>query len=235
MINIKKILSKFWREIAIVVLLIGLMISVRSCKVNNDHAFVSSTKYDSAYNVAHYYKNKKDELVAQVSTHELTIKNLKEYGEQLDFDNATLKQQVGSLKNLTAFWKGKAGMRDTVTVVLHDTTFVDKNGNTVAANDFKWNNKFLYLNGLISNHEITIGYDYNVDFSITAYRKSKKGFWKPPGQLVTDIIFSDPNFRITEFKGFVVKEEPKKWFQTTGAKIGFGVLVGGYAVYKIAR
>jgi hypothetical protein len=111
--------------------------------------------------------------------------------------------------------------------VLRDTVIANGAGPLLPAKTFKWNNKYLYLDETIIGNNVTLVYLYDVDFSLTAYRKPQIGFWKPPGQLVADIKFSDPNFKVGEFKGFVIKEPRKRWYQTTGAKIGFGVVLGG--------
>jgi hypothetical protein len=232
---IKKVLTKYWQLIIIIVLLIALFMSVRSCNVNADSTKVASHIADSSFLVAKYYQGKNGELIGQVNTHKLTIKDLKQFGNQLGFDNAELKAQVGNLKNLVAHWEGKARTGGTIQTVLHDTTFVEKSGEKVLGKTSNWNNKYLDIHAVLVNNDLTITYLYNVDFDLTAYRKPKRGFWKPPGQLVADIKFSDPNFKVQEFKGFVVQEPRKRWYQTTAAKIGFGAIVGGYAVYKIGR
>ncbi len=220
------------QPILIAILAIAFFASVRSCSINEDNTSIALHKADSSFLTAKYYENKNGELIGQVSTHELTIKQYKEYGEQLGFDNQSLKMENKKLKNLVAHWQGEASMRDTFRVTLYDTVTV-RDGKPIPGRGFNWNNKYLFIDGVIDLglKNITIGYSYDVDFSLTAYRKPQRGFWKPPGQLVADIYFSDPNFKVTTFKGFVVKEEPKRWYQTTGAKIGFGV-VGGAAAYR---
>jgi hypothetical protein len=232
MINV--ILKKHWKNLLIVLMAISLFTSIRSCNVNDDRVNVASDARDSSYLMAHYYRNKNGELVGQVKTSELTIDQLKEFGGQLGFEVDGLKSEVGRLNRLKAHWEGKAGVTNTIETVLHDTTYVDKEtGDIITAKDFKWNNKWMNIAGVIVNNDLTLTYQYTIDFSLTAYRKPQKGFWKSPGQLVTDIKFSDPNFKVTEFKGFVVTEERKRWYQTNGFKYGAGFLIGGYAAWRI--
>lgn len=225
---LKKVITKYWREVLILALLIACAMSVRTCKQNSDTVGILSAKADSSYLKATYYRGKNGELIGQVNTHELTIKNLKELGDQLGFDNAALRDQVGKLNRLVAHWQGKAGMRDTIYATLTDTVYVDSTGIEVAGRSFKWNNQYLFINGLVMTDNVQLSYLYEVDFSLTAYRKPQMGFWKPPGQLVADIKFSDPKFRVTEFKGFVVTEPRKRWYETKGAAIGFGAILGFY-------
>lgn len=232
MINVilKKILQQ-WQLILIVILLIVCFTSIRSCKINSDRADIEIHKNDSSFKIAKYYRDKNGQLIGQVNTHELTVKNLKEYGDQLGFENKSLKKQVGNLNNLVAHWQGKAGVADTIRTVVHDTTYVDRDGETVTAQTFKWKNKFMDLEGIIVTDSLTLRYLYNVDFALTAYRKPQGGFWKPPGQLVADVKFNDPSFKVTEFKGFVITEPRKKWYETKGFAIGAGFLLG-YAATK---
>lgn len=225
---------KHWQLLLIVILLIACFSSMRSCSVNEDRASIAVKKADSSCLVAKYYRDKNGDLVGQVKTHELTLNNLKEYGDQLGFDKKVLQDQVGNMKNLVAYWKGKAGVRDTVETVLHDTILV-QGADTVRGKSIKWKNKYLTLDGTVFNDTLRLSYLYNVDFSLTAYRKPRGGFWKPPGQLVTDIRFSDPNFKVDEFKGFVITEPRKRWYQTTGFKIGVGFVLGSYATWRLQQ
>lgn len=225
------ILKKYFREIFIAVLIIVLLISVRSCKVNKDNTYLLTHKADSAFNIATFYKNKDGQLIGQVGTHELTIKQYKNFAEQLGFENKDLKMDNKRLKNLVAHWQAQASMKDTFTVTLHDTTFITDKGSTVTLKDFRWNNNYLSLEGLILSNQITLGYSYDVDFSLTAYHKKRGGFWKQQGQLVADIFFSDPSMKVSTFKGFVIKEERKRWYQTTAFKLGSGFVIGGVVTY----
>lgn len=225
---------KYWREALIVILVIVAATSIRSCNVNADSVDVLSHKADSFYKKATYYVNKNKELVGQVNTHELTIKDLKKHGDALGFEIKDLKGKVVRMDGLVAYWQGKAKIHDTVHAVLHDTIFHDKTGQEVLAKSFKWNNKFLFLDGVVAANDITIVYEYNVSFSLTAYRKPQRGFWKPPGQLVADIYFNDPAFKVRQFSGFVIKENRKRWYETRGAAIGLG-FVGGTALYVMTR
>jgi hypothetical protein len=224
-------LKKYWREMLIVLLVIVVTISFKTCKSYQADADIYKNKSDSTYNKATAFVNKNNQLVWQVKTYALTIKDLKKHGNELGFENSSLKKQVGSLNNLVAHWRGKASIRDTVKTVLHDTTIVI-NGIKIAEQTFSWGNKYMVIDGAIVEKKITIGYKYSVDFSLTAYRAPKKGLFRPPGPLVADIYFNDPNFKVNEFKGFVIQENRKRWYETNVFKYSAGALLGGYATYK---
>src|SRR5690242_19357441 len=206
-----KIILKYWREIVIAVLIIVVLSSVRTCSNKQDDISLLEKSRDSAYYKATYYKNKEGELIGQIKTFEVTNKQLKEYGDQLGFENEGLKKQVGKLTNLVAHYKGKVGMRDTIEVVNHDTIYSDRSGDLVKGKWFFWSNNFLSLDGVTTDKTTSIAYNYDVSFELTSYRKGKTLF--KPGQLVTDIKFNDPNMKVTEFKGFVVTEDKPKFYQ----------------------
>ena len=222
------ILKKFWKEIALLLMLILLSLSVRQCSQNADSIKVLHSSTDSLK----YYKLKDGRTAAQGEVDALTIKQLKEFGGQLGFDNQQLKQQIGKLSNLVAHWKGKAGMRDTVEIPLRDTIIVEVDGTDDAELTFSYSNKYLFLDGIINEGNLSLSYKYNTEFTLTAYRKSPGLFRSKI--LVADLVFKDPNMQTTEFKGLVIKEPKKTFWQTTGGKllIGFTAGVTTYSLLK---
>lgn len=213
-----------------IILLILIFISVRKCNVNEDSVDLLEASNDISFQQAKYYQNKNGDLIGQVKTHELTIRQWKANAEDLGFERDKLKMENRKLKNLTAHWQGQASAKDTIEIVLQDTIYID-NGTTVVNRKFDWSNQYLALNGVIHLDTMTVDYSYNMDFSLTVYRKPRKGFWNPPGQLVADIYFTDPQLQVASFKGFVVKGDRKRWFETNGFKIGLGA-VAGFAGYR---
>jgi len=229
------ILKLFWREVLIAVLLLVCFSSVRQCSVNKSDNEVLLNVNDSAFNVAHYYKNKAGELVGQVKTQELTITQYKKFADQLGFDNKELKKQVGKESRLVAHWKGRAEAKGVILIGLKDTTIntmdptMDLSGESInieSAKTFEWSNKYLDLRGIIDidSNQLALKYQYDTDFSITAYYKPQ-GLFKQP-QLVTDIWFEDPNMKVQEFKGFVIKEPKKRFVQTGLLKVSVGIVIG---------
>lgn len=221
---ILSLLLKYWRELLIAILVCVCGFAFNKCQSNASDKDVLSHKYDSTYLVATYYKNKHGEVIGQVKNHELTIRQLKDFGEQLGFDNKQLRDQVGNLNRLVGYWKGQASVRDSVIITLRDTVIVD--GINTYTKAFEWNNDYLFLNGNIDlqNNQLALQYQYDVNFELVSYRKGKTFF--KSGTLVSDIKFSDPNIRVREFSGFVIVEPKKKWYETRAAAFGVGVLTG---------
>lgn len=229
MIKLGKIL-KYWREIFIIILLVVVGLSFKTCNKRGGDIDVLQNANSKLFNEATYYKKKNGELVGQVYTQEVTINQLKKYGETLGFDVKELKKQTGNLNRLVSHWKGKAGIRDTVFIQVKDTIIM----NNVEAKNFTYSNTFLNLTGTLNleNNGLALDYTYQSEFEITAYYK-KRGLFKSP-QLVTDIYFADPNMQVREFKGFVVQEKPRGFFKTPAGQlvIGFGA---GLATAAIIR
>lgn len=236
--KVKEIAIKYWREITIALLVIFVAISVRTCKQHIDNEDVAIHARDSAYTVIKLHKLINGQIASQIQGHEVTITQLKnDLGLSKD-SLKHLKSQVGSLKNLVSIQKGRVSAKDTFKVHLHDTVYVDNKGVKEEGKKFEWSNKYLDLRGFIPNDEtsIAIQYHYNVNFSLVTYRKPrlftdylKFRFKQQP--LVADLTFDDPNILVKKFSGVVIKDEPKKWYQTKGFIFGLGV-VGGIIVWK---
>jgi len=218
-------LKKFWREILIVILVIVVSIVSKSCQSKMQDIAVLKERNDSTYTVAKTYIDKSGKLVAQVKTHEATISELKKGYVDLGITNSELKKQVGSLNNLVGYWRVKAIARDTITVTAHDTVYIDKHGLKQIGGAFTWQTKFIEVDGIYHvDKTVSLAYQYNPSFSLTAYRKDKTFF--KPGTLVVDVRFDDQNIKTKEITGVVVKEEPKKWYETGVAKFVAGVIAG---------
>lgn len=220
------ILKRFWREIIIAVLVIVVSISVQTCHDKSRQIGILEDSRDSAFNYATTYIDKNGKLQQQVKTHEITIRELKSNGKNLGIDNDKLRKQVGKLTNLVGYWKGNASVSDTITVANTDTVIVNGGG---IGKQFSWSNKYMEISGVTMSHSTSLQYKYDLDFTLVAYRKKHGPFGK--SELLSDINFSDPNVNVKEFKGIVIKEAPKKWYERRGFQIGAAFLAG----YIIAK
>jgi hypothetical protein len=222
---ILQILLKYWKNVAIILLAIFCVLSVRTCSVNKQDKEALETSVGILEAQVKEYKGKNGELVSQVQTHELTIAQLKDYGSKLGFENSSLKKQVGKLNNLVGYWRVQASVRDTFTMVSTDTVYL-KDNKPVKAKAFHYSNNYLVLDQLYHPDDGTMStlYDYKIDLELTVYRKGKSLF--NSGTLVSDIRFKDQNLSVTEMKGVVIREPKKAWWQTGAAKLVFGLGLG---------
>lgn len=233
-----EVVKKYWK--AIVAIIIILLIVWGFTFVTNKFATLKSQNAnlihsrDSSFLVARQYVNKNGELINQVNTYELKVRDIKEIGEQLGFDKKQLQDQVGNLKNLVAYWKGQASTSGGGVVTLHDTTYIDSTGQTLNAQKFDdWTNNYLSLSGeyIPTTKKLSFTYKYDLGgFDITAYYK-KTGFLKSE-QLVTDIKFGDPHMKVLQFQGLVIQQPKKKFYQTKAFAFGVGFAGGTYLVLR---
>lgn len=222
-------LKLFWREFLISILVLLLIGAVNTVHNRDRSISLLQNTRDSAYSVAHYYKNREGELIGQIKTHEVTIGELKEFKNDIGIEVDELKRQIGSLSRLVGRWQGRAQFIDwdTITVPVYDTII-----NQATLGKFEWNNNYLELRGLIGNKQVSLAYTYDLefDFDLTSYWKGKNLFKK--GTLVTDIKFSDQNMKVSEFKGIVIKQPPKKWYETRAFAFGTGFVLASYLWLK---
>ena len=124
---------------------------------------------------------------------------------------------------MVGFWKGKASATDSIIITVIDTVYLTKDGLEVNKG-FNWSNNFLTLSGGINTttNQLSLDYQYQVAFELVPYYK-KSGLFRK--QLVTDVYFSDPNMKVTEFNSVVIKPK-ERLYQKTWFKIGVGVLAG---------
>jgi hypothetical protein len=213
-------LKKHWQIILIVLMAVIIYFLFQGRARDKDTIQTLVHQSDSAFNQIRYYKDKNDRLRAQVNTHEVTLRNFKDFWAA---DSKRLKGQIGNLNKLVGFWKGKAGMVDTIYTTLTDTVYLTRDGfNTDKA--FNWSNDNLTLSGGLNtaSNQLSLDYQYQVNFELVSYYK-KSGFMKR--QLVADISFSDPNLKVQEFQGIQIKAK-ERFYQKTWFKIGVGFLAG---------
>lgn len=218
------IIKKYWTYIVIVVLVAILSIQ-HSCNVRlrSDNA-VLIHKNDSSFLVAKQYLDHNNKLVNRVNTHELTIRQLKDYGDQLGFDNKQLRKQVGSLNNLVGYWRGQASTKDSVLITLTDTIIVEQQ--YTFTKTFNWTNNYLSLDGKLDldRNKLDLDYKYDVKFELAAYYIGRNVF--RDGQLVADIKFADQNMKVREFSGFAITQPKKKWYDRKLIIFGGGLITG---------
>jgi len=223
------VLKKFWREILILFLFATCFTAMRSCKKQQSLAQLNAHGADSAYHYATDVTLKNGEHVFRIKTLEATVQQLKGSDIISELDKIKLKEQIGNLNRMVSYYSGKltmdrtfaSGGIDTVMVTVHDKDTVK-----IKEKSFRWQNSWLSINSIYNplTDSIKHRYLYRVEFNMTSYRKGQNLFKR--GQLVSDITFADPAIRIGEFQGIIVKEAPKRFYETTGFKVLAGIAIG---------
>lgn len=226
------ILKKCWREALIFILVIIVMISVRTCHQKALEATQNKTIADSAYVDVQTYKLKDGTNVAQIQTLEATNKDVELAFASMSIDKKVLEEKIGNLNKLVTYYEGKISMDEFLNSPGKDTVIIEvNNGDTVRTMDkvFKWSGKWLTLTEVYypGVDSLKRRYQYDVEFNIVSYRKGKTLF--KPGVLYSDLTFTDPAIKTQKFTAIVIKEEPKKWWETKASAAGIGFLIGLFA------
>lgn len=229
--NFISILSNHWQKILILSLFVYCVLVTNRCSRNESDKQVLRNAFDKEFNEAKYYKRKDGQWAGQVKAQDITIRQLKDYSTELGIDKDKLTKQIGRLNNLVTYWKGQATVSDTISVYVHDTVKVI-NGEQVLFKKFgPWTNDYLSLDGELNMNTniVSINYDYKFDFELTGYYKPRtfgQLITFKPKQLVGDITFNDPNLRVSEFRGVVIKTDSPKFFQRPIVQFTSGVIIG---------
>lgn len=203
-----KFLKAYWENILIVLLGLALILSLRTCSNKNDRISFLEYQADSTKFVIAEEVDKNGRLQSKILVQQVT---LNQYKENWEAESKEFKRQIGNLKNMVGYWKGKITFSDTVEIVLRDTVYLD--GSTTRL--FDWNNGYLELTGEVFPSTVDLKYLYTVDFTLVPYYKGK--------DLLTDIHFTDPHLKVREFKGLYIA--PKQPRLSLGIGAGYGVVI----------
>ena len=159
------------------------------------------------------HKNKEGKLVAEKKSQYITIKELQKYNQELNLDKKGLKKEIGNLKNLVTYLRGKAQASGSGSVVLTADTVAliavpqaSPNEPTIFPKHFVWTDNYLALNGTLDyQYKLDFEYTYKFDYDIITYWKKK--------DLVVNITFSDPNLVTTDINSVVIKPQRKKFYE----------------------
>lgn len=174
-----------------------------------------------------HHKNAEGKWEAERKSYNLTTKELRKNGQELNLETRRLSKQVGNLKNLVADLKGELLVvgEGSVQLIPGDSIFINDSTKVFAGHRFNWTNSYLSIDGTLNDaYNLQFNYSYNVDFSVTTYWKREKMFKRK--DLVVNMIFSDPNARATDLNSIVIKPNPPKFYETTWFKVGVGFLGG---------
>lgn len=224
-----KFVQQYWREVVILILIVTIGITMNMCQNHRLDKDRLESNLKISQDSVHHFKNKNKELVGQVGSMQLTTNDLKENGKQLGLNVDSLQKQVGSLKNLVSYYKGKVKVGGEVTGITHDTVIqhIYHNDTTkVKEKEFKWSNGYLFLTTLYNptNDSISIKYRYETGFTLTAYRK-RRAFFSFKKDLVADFVLKDPNGTLVNGKSVTIIPAPRKfyekwWFHTFIGALG---------------
>jgi len=167
---------------------------------------------------------------------------LLEKSELVELNHQIKIKSSTQLANITAKWESnnKANYDESLDYEIdqplpYEDFIIDTTGieyialGTSFIDSTKWYNisGTILKSGLNIKHLSIINDDeYNIGYG---KRKIFKEFFKPK-PLVLEVIHNNPHTSTIALKNIQLDPLPKKWFQTTAAKVGAGIIVGSVAV-----
>lgn len=165
------------------------------------------------------FRTKDSTLVSKLASVEIDKSALKQALEELGFTAKQLREEKIKWQSIAAVLKTKLESSGHGETIIHDTIYMNKT-DTIRAGKFKWNNKYLFLNGVIKEKQLAFDYLYKTD--ITAIQtKNRKGSQ-------VSLVLTDPNARITSGASFTVTHKKsilEKWWVTIPIGIAGGILL----------
>lgn len=219
------ILKRYWREITIVILFFVCWFSIRSCRTQKELVKIEQSKSDSSYHAAIGVQLENGQLAYRVKTLEVTSQELKGQDVLSYLKIKDLTDQVGNLNRVVTYYQGKVSANQVFISKGKDSTVYDirpkyidllndssKKQHSHTEKVFDWGNKWLRLHEVYNpvTDSLKRHYVYNAEFQFTSYRRGANLFRR--GDLVSEIIFSDPWLVVGDSQSLIVKEGPPKRF-----------------------
>lgn len=165
------------------------------------------------------FRTKSGDLVAKIQSVETDRDKLKEALEIMDLDRKKLRAQKIKLQDVISVLQVKMESSGHGETTIHDTIRIEKS-DTVKIGQFKWSNKYLFLNGSIEYKDMQFDYLYQTRIS-NIQDRNRKG-------TTVSLMLSDPKARITNGASFTVVHQKsilEKWWITVPAGIIGGILI----------
>lgn len=209
------------KSVALLVLAVALVFSWRSCineRDAKDNAIRTIGARDTILQVVW------DKYGRQRSTLQEREMTLQVVQQAHDSEMIALRAEFGAkIKNLQSRTVVHVVTTDTVYTTVHDTVRPDG----VEGKRFLFTDEWARINGTL--FDTTAALDYAIRTGVILDRT-----WKRPGflkrkELYLDITMTNPHTTLMNVQTFVIKPDPKKWWETDGAKCGASFLAGYFA------
>jgi hypothetical protein len=145
--------------------------------------------------------------------------NLRKAIDLLGITNKELKDQDIKKNNIISVLQGKIQTQGHGATALTDTILIVKNDTIFKEKTFKWQSKYMYINGHTFNDSILLKYKYSLDFSFISAKQGKN--------TIVTAKFNDPNMVLMSAQSIVIK--PRKPFVKWWMVLILGV-TGGYLI-----
>jgi len=167
------------------------------------------------------YKNKIGELTFKFNSVEVTSNNRKKALEEAGFEVKELRGRDIKWRGITNALKAQIIANGSGIIELHDTTYIN-NTDTIKWAEFKWNNRFLFLDGNITEKTMDFKYRYMTGIDLINEKKGKLN--------IVSVYLSDPNVVVTTANSITITN-PTPWYKKPWIW-GTAGLIGGYFLAK---
>lgn len=212
--------NKYWVLVCLVLILALGFTSFRYYQLQKDYINYQSSKKHKIK----YYQDKEGRVHATKVVTQIPKGLYKHITDSIvaEVSKNTMAKDLVQHTDVTT----KTSNRDTV--LLRDT-FLVRVTDTLQARVFHFDDNALVLTGLLMSNQVDLSYSYQVHLSHTT-KWQRTGLFKPK-QLIVDVYSNTPNTTITGLQTFVIKQPPKRWYETKTFQIGLS-FIAGYAAGK---
>lgn len=190
-----------------------------------------SAVFDNERATVKRFQNASGEWISEKKVLHTTINTLiASRGDEMK----ALKKQVGNLNHLVEVNKTVIRSVATVTTVLRDTIIY--RDRAIHAKTFDWHDRWLNISGTIDD-SLHLNYVYSDSISRVLFYKRTGNLWNKmfgPKVLVEQVNTTNPNTTFPMMTTYLIKPEPKQWYQTRGFQLSLS-FAAGYLVSQSVR
>ena len=214
-------MRKEW--VVIGALVIALLLSWRSCvsyKSEGERALDDLGRKDTVLRVFYDKLQRQHSIVVEREFDLKTLEHAK------DSEIVALRADFnGRLERLQSRLTVYVRTTDTVRTLYHDTVVVTESG-VDTGQVFMYHDDWADISGLLTNGETILSYSFRT--GLTVDRKWEREKWWKKKHVVLDITMQNPHARVEQVQTFVVRQDPKKWYETDLAKCAGSFALGYY-------
>lgn len=204
-------------RILIVVLLVALVFSVRSCSNNAAELRGAIDVIGRKDTIIERYRDEQGRMHHIIQEREFTLATLK---ASHDEEIAALRKDIGRLKDFVSRTVVVTQAADTVRVPV----YVSDSGQVQT---FAYDGEWIRIGGTVKGNVAQL--DYTARNAITLDRKWQRPKWYKRKQLVLDVMLEDPRSTLVGITTYTVKPDPPHWYETRGAQ-AIAAFLAGYIV-----
>lgn len=214
-------MKKYWIPIVIVFALVLAALGYAAFNLDKtqDALQIANLRLAVQNDTITSIRTKSGDLVAKIQSVEVDRDNLKDALEEMGLDRKKLRDQKIKLQDVISVLQVKLEAEGHGETTIRDTIRIEKS-DTVRIGQFKWSNKYLFLDGSIKDKQMDFDYLYQTRIS-NIQDQNRKG-------TTVSLTLSDPKAKIIDGASFTVihkKSLLEKWWIVGPIGILAGILI----------